>query len=201
MLFAASTVIIALMGLFVLGIGFMNGLAIASAVTVLFVMLSATLLLPAALSLLGRRSLSLRVPGATTRARREGRLFSRWADVLQRRPSLIAGAAVVALLALATPTLGLQSGFPDASADAPGSVTRTAYELTAEGFGAGANGPFLVAVELGDSGDLAPAEALSTALRQCRGRRLRQPRAALRGRRQRADLRRAHDRPAGPGHR
>ncbi|QWC86643.1 MMPL family transporter [Nocardioidaceae bacterium] len=161
-LFAAFTVIIALLGLFVLGIGFMNGLAIAAAVTVAFVMLSATLLLPAALSLLGKRSLAGKVPGADKRSAREGRLFSRWADVLQKRPGVIATLATVVLLAIASPVLDLRSGFPDASGDAEGSLTRVAYELTAEGFGDGANGPFLVAVELGGTGEqaLAPAAQL-----------------------------------------
>ena len=170
-LFAASTVIIALLGLFVLGIGFMNGLAIASAVTVAFVMLSATLLLPAALSLLGKRSLAGKVPGADKRAANEGRLFRRWADLLQKRPGVIAAIAAVVLLALASPVLDLRSGFPDASGDAEGSLTRVAYELNAEGFGAGANGPFLVAVELGGSGEqaLAPAQALSDRLNGTEG--------------------------------
>jgi len=63
-LFAGSTVIIALMGLFVLRIGFFNGLAIGAAVTVLMVMLSALWLLPALLGLLGARALGWRMPWA-----------------------------------------------------------------------------------------------------------------------------------------
>lgn len=61
-LFAGSTVIIALLGLFVLRINFFNGLAVGAAVTVLAVMLSALWMLPALLSLLGTKALSLRLP-------------------------------------------------------------------------------------------------------------------------------------------
>ena len=65
--FAGTTVIIALLGLFVLGIGFFNGLAVAASLTVAMVMLSAVWLLPALLSLLGEKALGLRMPWARSR--------------------------------------------------------------------------------------------------------------------------------------
>jgi putative drug exporter of the RND superfamily len=72
----------------------------------------------------------------------------RWSRVIQRRPwtAAIAGAAIV--LALAAPVLGLRLGFPDEGNDQAGSMTRTAYDLTVEGFGPGANGPLLLVAQL-----------------------------------------------------
>ncbi len=72
MLFAAATVIIALGGLFVIGFDFFNGLAVAAVATVLLMMIGATFLLPAVLSLLGRRAFALRMPWARKAHRHDG---------------------------------------------------------------------------------------------------------------------------------
>ena len=147
--FAGSTVIVALLGMFVLGITFFNGLALAAATTVLMVMLSALWMLPALLSLLGKHSLGLRLPWA-----RHPKPFdpeaSRWSAygrLLQRKPLIPALLALVIIGVLAWPARSMDLGFPDDGSDAPGSVSRVGFDLMAEGFGEGVNGPFFIAVE------------------------------------------------------
>ena len=155
-LFAGSTVIVALLGLFILRIGFFNGLALAAGVTVFMVMLSALWLLPATLSLLGTKALGLRLPWGTKpgEGKPEGLRWAQYGHAVQRRPWLFAGISIGLVVILALPTLSLRLGFADASGAAPGSPTRIAYDLTAQGFGPGVNGPFIAAVELSNPGDL-----------------------------------------------
>ncbi len=163
--FAGTTVIIALMGLFVLRINFMNGLAVGASLTVLAVMLTAVTLLPAVVSLLGRHVFAIRMPWARHRAPHpEGKALARWGQALQGRPWLYGGAALIFMLLLSAPVLAMQQGFPDASGKAEDNTQRIAYDLTSEGFGPGANGPLLVVVDVPDEGDLTGAEALSTAI-------------------------------------
>ena len=169
-LFAGTTVIIALSGLFVLGINFMNGLAVGAAVTVLMVMLGAVTLLPAVLSLLGHKVFAVRMPWARRHTPHpEGGGFARFGRRLQRRPWVYLGVSVVVMFALAGPVLSMRSGFPDAGGKPVGNVQRTAYDLTSKGFGPGANGPFVVVVELPTKGDLAAATAVSDALARTKG--------------------------------
>ena len=82
---------------------------------------------------------------------------------MQRRPWGAAIAAAAVLLVLATPFLGLRLGFPDAGNDRAATTTRQAYDLVSKGFGAGANGPLLLAAELRGSGDRAELDALAAA--------------------------------------
>lgn len=161
--FAGSAVIIALMGLLVLGISFFYGLAIAAATTVLMMMISALWFLPALLSLLGDRALGWRMPWARRQRdfHPEGGGFAHFGRLLQRRPWLTAAAALAMVLLIAAPTLSLRLGFSDDGGRAEGSSLRTGYDLLAEGFGAGVNGPFFVAVELPEPGD---AEALAATI-------------------------------------
>ena len=146
--FAGSTVIVALLGMFVLRISFFNGLALAAAATVLMVMLSALWMLPALLSLLGRRSLSIKLPWA-----RHPRPFdperSKWSAygrLLQRMPVVPALLAIVLVGVLAWPAGKMITGFPDDGSAAQGSPDRVGFDLLAKGFGNGVNGPFFVAV-------------------------------------------------------
>jgi len=157
-LFAGATVIIALLGLFVLRINFFNGLALAAAVTVLMIMLSALWMLPALLSLLGSKALGLRLPWGPRvnrpQRRPEGRAWAHYGRALQARPwiPIVGATALVGLLAI--PMFSLRQGFSDDSGKPAGSAARVAYDLRTEGFGAGVNGPFLVAVELAKPGDV-----------------------------------------------
>ncbi len=150
---AGCTVVIAVLGLFLTGLSYMYGVALSAAIAVLVMMLAAITLLPALLSYLGPRVDRLRIPflGRSLRKAEETHRESpalRWAHGVQKRPWLAAISATAVLLALAAPALGMRLGFPDAGNDPPGTMTRQAYDLTAEGFGPGTNGPVVVAATL-----------------------------------------------------
>jgi RND superfamily putative drug exporter len=149
-LFAGTTVIIALLGLFVMGINFFNGLALAAGVTVLMVMLSALWFLPALLSLLGNKALALRLPWGKKpgTAHPEGKAWAHYGRFLQKRPIVPALLALAAVVILAIPAFSLREGFSDDSGKPVGSPARIAYDLRAEGFGPGVNGPFVVVADL-----------------------------------------------------
>ena len=168
--FAGTTVVIALGGLFVLRLSFMNGLAIGAGITVITVMFTAVTLLPAVLSLLGRKSFAWKLPWARKpKATPEGKGFAKYGDHLQRRPWLYGSIAVIVMVVLALPMFAMRSGFPDAGGRPEGNTTRIAYDLTTEGFGAGANGPFLVVVEMPNANSIPAANALSQALAKTPG--------------------------------
>ncbi len=154
-LFAAITVIIALGGLFVIGINFFNGLAVAAAATVLMMMIGATFLLPAVLSLLGRRVFALRLPWARKAPKHDphGSGFARYGAWLQRNFRWVGAGALIALLVVAIPMTAMRLGFTDDGGRVAGSPQRIAYDLTAEAFGPGVNGPFVVAVQTPTPGD------------------------------------------------
>jgi RND superfamily putative drug exporter len=148
--FAGSTVIIALLGLVVLGLGSLQGVAVAVAATVLMTMLATLTLLPALLAIAGGR-IQRRVERRARRrgARTDGAGWRRWTGLIQRRAWLAAVLPAAALLALAAPALGMRLGFADAGNDPAASTSRQAYDLLAEGFGPGFNGPLVVVVEGG----------------------------------------------------
>jgi RND superfamily putative drug exporter len=148
-LVAGSTVIISLLGLFTLGLGYMNGAALSASLAVLVVMAAAVTLLPALLGFAGRSVNRFRVPllGRQGGAQ-SGALAARWSRAVQRRPWTAIAVGTALLLLLAAPVLGMRLGFPDAGNDRPGQSTRVAYDMVAEGFGEGANGPLTVAAEL-----------------------------------------------------
>lgn len=157
-LFAGATVVIALLGLLTLGLASLEGLALAVTLTVLMTMLASLTLLPCLVTLFGRRlerSVRRHAERARAKGREPGRRWRAWADAVARRPVLPLLAAVVVLGALSVPALSMHLGFADAGNDHPSTTTRQAYDLVADGFGPGANGPLVVATE----GDQAAAEA------------------------------------------
>lgn len=165
-LFAGGTVIIALLGLFVLRINFFNGLAVAAALTVLMVMLSALWMLPALLSLLGTKALGIRLPWGKKPgvAHPEGKRWAHYGHNLQRRPWLTTIGAVAVIMILAIPVLSLRQGFADDSGKPAGSSSRIAYDLMSSGFGPGVNGPFFAAVKLPAANDVAAFTQVVTGL-------------------------------------
>ncbi|MCQ8193750.1 MMPL family transporter [Streptomyces rugosispiralis] len=159
--FAGCTVIIALLGLVALGLGALQGVALAVALTVLVTMAASLTLLPALLALFGariQRHVLKQAAKAEARGTEEGHRWRRLATAVQRRPLPALLAAVVVLLALSAPAAGMRLGFADAGNDPATSTSRKAYDLLAEGFGPGFNGP-LVAVSQGN-------EEAATALRR-----------------------------------
>jgi RND superfamily putative drug exporter len=165
-LFAGITVIISLMGMLLLGISFLVGVAVAAALAVLFTMIAALTLLPALLTIVGRRVDRLRIPGLGDRSNSvaEDSRWFRWSREIQRRPVLSALLSGGLLLLLCVPTLSLRLGSNDAGTDTAGTTTREAYDLLAEGFGPGFNGPFQIVAALPHKGDDAALVKLSKKL-------------------------------------
>ncbi|NQU36341.1 MAG: MMPL family transporter, partial [Actinobacteria bacterium] len=163
--FAAVTVIIALSGLFVLGLSFLNGLAVGAGITVICVMITAVTLLPAMLSLLGERVFAWKLPwGRKPVDAVRGRRFARYAELVERRRWIFGGVALFLVAIMAIPALSMREGFTDASSSSPQDTQYIAYNLTAEGFGVGANGPFIVVAELPNDSSIPAVEALSKAI-------------------------------------
>ncbi|MEV7196274.1 MMPL family transporter [Streptomyces sp. NPDC093510] len=153
--FAGCTVIIALLGMYALGLGSLQGVALAMALTVLVTMLASLTLLPALLSAFGgriRRNVLKRARRQAARGRKEeGTAWRRWGGGVQRHPWAALLVAVVALGALAAPALNMRLGFADAGNDAESTTSRQAYDLLADGFGPGFNGPLIVVADGSDA--------------------------------------------------
>jgi RND superfamily putative drug exporter len=146
--FAGGTVVIALCSLAVARIPLVSALGYSAAIVVLVAVVTAVTLLPALLSILGRRIDAWRVPLLRTPPhdhRPHG--WARWARAVGRRalPAMLLGVGI--LLVLASPVLGLELGQQDNAAMSKSTQTRQAYDLLTEGFGAGINGPLLIAVD------------------------------------------------------
>jgi putative drug exporter of the RND superfamily len=159
-LFAGTTVIIALAGMFVLGVGFLYGLALGSVIAVLLTMLTSLTVLPALMSRFGDRL------GRRRRASSGGGGFwRRWAAMIERRPWPAAIAGVAIMLALAAPALSMHLGNSDQGNDPTSRTTRQAYDLLTTGFGQGFNGPLLVVAQLPSKGDGAALQRIGDTLR------------------------------------
>src|SRR5690606_11490621 len=149
-LFAGCTVAIAISGLLVMGGNVGLSMVIAAGAGVLMVMLAALTLLPALLGMIGRRIDRIGLPHRSTSAERPG-LAYRWSRFIQRRPWPAAVAVVVILAGLAAPALDLRLGLSDAGNRPASDTTRRAYDLLADGYGEGANGPLLLVADSGDT--------------------------------------------------
>jgi len=167
-LFAGTTVVISLLGMFALGVSFLHGVAIASALAVVLVLGASLTLLPALLSFFGRR---IGAPGRRRRAQpaRQRGFWSRWITVIQRHPALAALGATALMLALAAPALGLRLGASDAGNDPATQTTRKAYDLLARGFGPGFNGPLELVIRLPKGNDSSALTQLTAAVRRTPG--------------------------------
>jgi RND superfamily putative drug exporter len=169
-LFAGITVIIAVLGLFTVGLDMINGLAVGISLGVLMTMLAALTLLPAVLGFVGRNIDKLGLPHRKTgNGGHDTTIWYRWSRVIQRRPwpALVVGALV--LLTLASPVFSLRLGFGDAGNRVTSETTRRAYDLLSEGFGPGFNGPLLLVAETPGAGDAAVLDGLVERLNQTPG--------------------------------
>jgi RND superfamily putative drug exporter len=148
-LFAGSAVSIALLGLLVLRISFLNGVGIAAAVVVVVTVLAASTLLPALFGVFRMRILSrkqrksLREDGVRSEETIKG-IWARNAAFVQKRPVMVGLVAVVIIGLLIVPFFSLRLGSSDAGNDSITSTTYKSYELLAKGFGSGFNGPLLL---------------------------------------------------------
>jgi RND superfamily putative drug exporter len=161
-LFAGIVVVIAMLGMMLLGISFLYGPAIGAALSVLATMSAALTLMPALLSKLGGRVKPARGDGDLADA--ETGFAARWSGFVARRPLPVAVAALAVLVALALPALHMRLSTSDASTYKKSDTTRVAYDLLKQGFGAGFNAPLLLAVELPKPGDRTPLQRIASAL-------------------------------------
>ncbi|WP_370666018.1 MMPL family transporter [Streptomyces sp. IBSBF 2507] len=171
--FAGATVCIALLGMLILRLSFLNGVAVAASLTVILTVAASVTLLPALLSYIGPRALSGRErrrlaehgpePEVTTG------FAARWSAFVERRPKLLGALALVVITILALPTLGLRLGTSDQGNDARGTTTRQAYDLLADGFGPGVNGPLTLVTEVRGAEDRLALDNLDATLRTTEG--------------------------------
>jgi putative drug exporter of the RND superfamily len=155
-LFAGSTVVISLFGLVLMGRSYLWGVALATSLAVTTVVFASITVLPALLGFAGRNIDRLRMPWFRHDVEGRRTLSWRWSRVMQRRPLAAGLAALVVLLLLTVPATGLRFGMPDAGNGTDDLTSKRAYDLVAESYGPGANGPLLVAVDLADASPEAP---------------------------------------------
>ena len=219
-IFAGATVVVSLLGLLLIGLGFITGLGVGASVTVAVVMCTSITLLPASLGIVQRRvnltlyrgmaasvfiSLALLCVGLglepTVTAlpllglafasmvigslplnsplkralppRKEvavrDTIWYKLSRTIQARPWVFALGGTAFLLLLSSPLLGLRMGFSDEGNLGEETTTRQAYDLLAEGFGPGANGPFAIVTELSSPADLEVLLGLTAQLNQTEG--------------------------------
>ncbi len=210
-LFAGTTVVISLMGMLLMQLSFVSGLAIGAAVVVALTMIAALTLLPALLGFAGERievtrwrgliaaglvaialvGAGIGVPAlfliavpvavvvllasfavAPLRQRvlerppkpiRETWSY-RWSRLIQHRPWVAVFVGVAVLVLLALPLFGLRLGFSDEGNYPDDTTTRQAYDLLADGFGPGFNGPLILATEVPAGTDEAALEDVSDSI-------------------------------------
>jgi RND superfamily putative drug exporter len=149
-LFAGVTVIVAIMGLKVSGIPMMSMMGYGSAIMVAITMLAAITLLPAMLGVVKHKVNSARIPFLKPKpAFNPDARSARWAQRVVNKPVWYGGVAAVMLGILAIPVFSMHLGFADSGNDAPDSTTRKAYDLVADAYGAGTNGPLEVVLDNG----------------------------------------------------
>jgi putative drug exporter of the RND superfamily len=198
--FAGCTVVIALLGMMLLGISFLYGVAIAASIGVLLMMFGSLTLLPALLTVAGRRVARRRgrraaAPGAPVeepsgQLHGAGRAWLRWSAFVGRRPKLIAIASAAIMLLVASPAIALRLGSSDAANDPASQTTHRAYELLAQGFGPGFSGPLQVVARLAQHRTGAEAQRSARATGE-------ELRAAVAGARDVAEVAPARINPAG----
>ncbi|MEU9312495.1 MMPL family transporter [Streptomyces sp. NPDC048256] len=171
--FAGATVCTALLGMLILRLSFLNGVAIAASLTVALTVAASVTLLPALLSFTGMRALSRR---ERRRLAEHGPqpelptgLAARWSAFVERRPKLLGAFALVVIAVLAVPAFSLRLGTSDQGNAPESATTRQAYDLLSEGFGAGVNGPLTLVTRVEGGEDRLALDNLDTVLRTTEG--------------------------------
>ncbi|MFJ8142863.1 MMPL family transporter [Streptomyces sp. NPDC096013] len=181
--FAGLTVVIALLGLSVVGVPMLTKMGIGSAGAVLVGVLVALTAVPALLGFWpnavlsrrdrkGGRRTPTRFFNRITRTRTAGTHTKaargvRWAQFVVRRPLPVLLLSVIGLGALAVPSLDLRMGMPGDEAKSTSTTERRAYDALAEGFGPGFNGPLTVVVDARTADD--PEAAVTAVSAQLAG--------------------------------
>jgi RND superfamily putative drug exporter len=162
--FAGCTVVISLLGLFLMGVDFVNGMALGTSITVGIVMVASITLLPAMLGFAGRSIDRLSVRRNRAPKPREEQFWFKWSRVVQRRPWPAFVGGLTILVVLAIPLLSMRLAFPDEGGNPKSDTTRQAYDLVSDGFGAGFNGPLILAAEYPKGADIRALDTLVTRL-------------------------------------
>ncbi len=168
--FAGTTVILSLLGLFLLQLPFMRGLAIGAISAVVLVMLAATTLLPAMLGFSGRAIDNLAIKRLLQSGAEpdERGFWFRWSRGIQDHPVLFMLGAVGLLVCLALPMFSMRQAFTDAGNDPASTTTRQAFDALATGFGPGFNGPLIIVAQVPE-GRKAAVDRIDAAVRTTPG--------------------------------
>ncbi|MEW2611053.1 MMPL family transporter [Streptomyces sp. NPDC047880] len=171
--FAGATVCIALLGMLILRLSFLNGVAVAAGLTVILTVAASVTLLPALLSFIGMRALSRRERRRLAEHGPEPEVptgfAARWAAFVERHPKVLGAVALVVMAVLALPTLSLHLGTSDQGNGPKTATTRQAYDLLADGFGPGVNGPLTLVTKVDGADDRLALDNLDGTLRATEG--------------------------------
>jgi len=166
-LFAGATVCIALLGLFVLRLSFLNGVAVAASTTVLVTMAASLTLLPALFGVMKRRVFSRRsrksIDSGSERDHEQS-TWAKWSRTVAKAPRSLALGAIAIIVVMSIPFFSLHLGSSDQGNNPKGTTTRSAYDLLAQGFGPGTNGPLQVIAEFKSPADKAALQTVAAAL-------------------------------------
>jgi RND superfamily putative drug exporter len=162
---AGSTVVISILGLYVVGVSFVGSLGLAAALVVAVTMVAALTMVPALMGLVkgNVRSLPARLrahrsgisveqqarqTAAATQEKHEHSAFARWGRMVSSHPWPWGAVSVLILLVLAIPLFSITLGQPDNGTNPTSQSNRRAYDLIKQGFGVGVNGPLAVVVKV-----------------------------------------------------
>ena len=174
---AGTTVVISMLGLFAMGLSFMRGAALVTILAVIVVMIASATLFPALLGFFGKHVDRLRLPLGRRRPVEvavgghiePSGAWLAWSRLVDRHRVIAGLVGLAALLALASPYLDVRYGFPDAGNNQEQMQTRQAYDMLADGFGPGMNGPLLLVAELPASGGQDTLNEVASAARSTSG--------------------------------
>ncbi|MCX3291627.1 MMPL family transporter [Streptomyces sp. NEAU-H22] len=171
--FAGATVCIALLGMLILQLSFLNGVAIAASLTVILTVAASVTLLPALLSFIGMRALSRRERRRLAEHGPEPEVptgfAARWSAFVERHPKVLGAVALVVMAVLTLPTFSLHLGTSDQGNGPKTATTRQAYDLLADGFGPGVNGPLTLVTKVDGADDKLALDNLDGTLRATDG--------------------------------
>ncbi|WP_052770097.1 MMPL family transporter, partial [Paenibacillus sp. IHB B 3415] len=160
--FAGLTVIIALCGMLVIGIGFLSTMALVAAASVLINVLLALTLLPALLGLVGEKIVTAKARTKNTAAAKKAQhSFShRWANATVKYRWVIIILVVLVLGTAAIPVTKMELGIPSGASANLDTPARQSYDVISKGFGEGFNGPLLLVAEPKNPSDKISMELL-----------------------------------------
>ena len=140
---AGLIVMVAIAGLLVVGVPYIGRMGLGAAIAIGAVVVSALTILPIMIGAFGRRL----VPKKPEHVQASP-AFTRWGEIVTRRPWVSVFAGVAVLLIFAFPVTQLRLGTPDDGNQPESRTQRVAYDQLTAAFGAGSNGPLLLAVDI-----------------------------------------------------